>query len=554
MSKLKNLILFITSSLYLCNGFAQVGNIYDSGGPIMPEQAAYDVTFYDLNVQVFPDVQRIEGMVRTEANVVQPMYWFVLDLDTLLKISGIWEIDKAKKRVALTYRRKSGRIWIDLNRTRQAGERLTIEVAYDGKPRPAPQAPWQGGFSWEKTSQGAHWIATTCQSEGADIWWPVKDHVSDEPDSMRLHVRVPDPLVVASNGKLTRTEKNNDNTSTYHWLISTPINVYNVALNIAPYRTIEDKFTSVAGETFPIVFYVLPEDYEKGQKFFPQIAQQLRFFEKFCGPYPFRIDKYGAVQTPHLGMEHQSIIAYGANFDNGAMTGGKDWGFDALHQHELSHEWWGNLMTNSDWHDMWLHEGFGSYMQPLYTEQLFGKEKYREYMRSQRNFSNTLTVAPRESKTADEIYRAPIYSKGSWILHNLRFLLGDDAFFRALRRMAYPDPAMEKITTGRQTRFASTDDFLHICEKESGQKLDWFFEVYLRQPALPKLYSKIENNTITLRWEAPNGLPFTMPVEIEFGKKRQRVEIPKQGITLPFEKGVQPVVDPDGWLLFEIGR
>jgi aminopeptidase N len=544
------LIFSILAMLAICisPSRAQVG-IYDTGGPLMPEQAAYDTKFYDLALQVFPDEQRIAGRLQVTAQVVQPIYWLVLDLDTLLAISAVQENGQFR-----TYQRRGGKVWIDLQQTRQPGSQFTVQIDYNGKPRPAPRAPWQGGFSWAKTSGGAHWIATTCQSDGADLWWPCKDHVSDEPDSMRLHVRVPDPLVVASNGRLERTEPHNDGTSTYHWFISNPINIYNVALNIAPYRTIETTLQSVAGDEFPVVFYVLPEDFEKGQKLFPQILDHLRFYEKFCGPYPFRSDKYGVAQTPHLGMEHQSIIAYGANFNNGSMTGGKDWGFDALHHHELAHEWWGNLVTNADWRDMWIHEGFGSYMQALYSEQLYGKARYQEHIRAMRNFSNTLAVAPRESKTGDEIYRAPIYTKGAWILHSLRYVMGDVAFFRALRRMAYPDPALEKVTDGRQTRFVTTDDFLTICEQESGKELDWFFEVYLRQPALPKLYSKIENNQISLRWETPNNLPFPMPVELELGKKRQRVEVTAQGVTISFDKKVKPVVDPDGWVLLEIGR
>lgn len=531
---------------------AQVG-IYDSGGPLMPEQAAYDVTFYDLTVQVFPDDRRIEGKLRAEAQIVHPIDWFVLDLDTLLTVSYAWTFHNSK-RTSRSFRREGGKLWIYLGETHQPGTRAMVEVAYEGQPHPAPNAPWDGGFSWAQTPGGAHWIATSCQGEGADIWWPVKDHVSDEPDSMSLHVRVPEPLVVASNGRLREVETHRDKTRTYHWFISNPINTYNVALNIAPYRTIEGEMDCVTGEKYPVFFYVLPEDYEKGQQLFPEILDHLRFFEKLLGPYPFRADKYGVAQTPHLGMEHQSIIAYGANFSNRSMTGGTDWGFDALHQHELAHEWWGNLVTNSDWKDMWLHEGFGSYMQPLYAEKLQGKEAYQRYMQNMRRFSNSLAVAPRATKSADEIYRAPIYTKGAWALHMLRYLMGDDAFFRALRRMAYPEPAMEKITDGRQTRFATTDDFLRICETESGLKLDWFFEVYLRQPALPRLYSKVEEGKITLRWESPLDENFPMPVEVEIGKFRQKIQIPPKGISIPIKKGDKPVVDPDGWLLFEIGR
>ncbi len=538
---------------FLPLAFASAQNsIYDTGGPLMPEQAAYDATFYDLNLEVFPDEHRIAGSLTIHAKVVHPMYHLVLDLDTLLTVQNSWVLSDSGVQQSRPFFRDGGKIWIELGNTHQPGRQLIAGISYQGNPRSAPRAPWDGGFSWAKTSSGAHWIATSCQGEGADIWWPVKDHVSDEPDSLSLKVRVPNPLIAACNGHLRRTEQHPDQTTTFHWFISNPINLYNVALNIAPYQTIEETFQSVAGDAFPVIFYALPEDLEKARRLFPEIIDHLRFYENLLGPYPFRSDKYGVAQTPHLGMEHQSIIAYGANFNNGSMTGGKDWGFDALHHHELAHEWWGNLVTNTDWRDMWLHEGFGSYMQPLYAERLFGAEKYREYMRSMRRFPNQLPVAPRAVQSGKAIYRAPIYSKGAWILHSLRFLMGDDAFFRALRLMAYPDPAMETITDGRQTRFATTDDFLHICESVYGLPLDWFFEVYLRQPALPRLLSKIEHQTLSLRWESPiPDIPFPMPVEVEINGKKERFQIPAEGLILPLQKNDKPVVDPDGWLLFD---
>ncbi|MBL7794425.1 MAG: M1 family metallopeptidase [Saprospiraceae bacterium] len=549
MKRLAKSTLYLLLLVVAANLAAQT-DIYDSGGPLMPEQAAYDVINYDLSLQIWPDEQRIDGKVRIDLIVVHPMYWLVLDLDTLLDVHQIYTPDGREA----AFHREGGKLWIDLHHTRQPGQLVQLTVEYGGKPRPAPMAPWSGGFSWAKTPSGAHWIATTCQGEGADIWWPCKDHVSDEPRTMGLHFRVPNELVVATNGQLLKTEPHGDGTTTYHWYISNPINIYNVSFNAAPYRLIEDRMASVAGDTFPVVFYVLPEDYEKGVELFSEIKDHLRFYEELLGPYPFRADKYGVVQTPHLGMEHQSIIAYGAKFNNGSMTGGIDWGFDALHHHELAHEWWGNLATNSDWRDMWLHEGFGSYMQPLYAERLKGREVYKSYMRNMRRFSNTLAIAPRESMTSKEIYRAPIYVKGAWVLHTLRYLMGDEAFFKALRRMAYPDPSMEVQTDGGQTRFVTTDDFLTICEEASGQSLDWLFEVYLRQPALPKLFSLVDDNKLYLHWQAPNNLPFPMPVEVEMGKEIKRYAIPPEGLVLTFEKGVKPVVDPEGWLLYEIGR
>lgn len=526
---------------------AQVG-IYDSGGPLMAEQAAYDVTFYDIDLQIFPDERRISGKVLIQAAVVHPLNELVVDLDTTFTLIRAMEGD-----LNCPVRRDGGKIHIDLGRTRQRKEVVRVALFYEGQPREAPRAPWDGGFSWARTPSGAHWIATSCQTEGADLWWPNKDHVSDEPDSVALHIRVPDPLVVAANGRLREKESHDDGTTTYHWFVSTPINNYNIALNIAPYRTIEGEMESVVGDTYPVIFYVLPEDYQKGEALFPEFLAHLRFFEKLLGPYPFRADKYGVAQTPHLGMEHQTIIAYGANFDNSSMTG-RDWGFDALHHHELAHEWWGNLITNYDWRDMWIHEGFGSYMQALYVEQLSGQEKYQEYMRRSRFFANRLAVAPREVRSSEQIYQAPIYTKGAWVLHTLRYLIGDEAFFEALRKMVYPSEDLERATDGRQCRFVTTEDFQLICESISGDDLAWFFEVYLRQPQLPVLYSRVEGDQLTLKWEVPGGIDFRMPIDVQMGDEMLRVVIPDQGLSLPIPNGVKPVVDPEGWVLLDVKR
>ena len=354
---------------------------YDSGGPLIVEQAAYDVTYYDLAVALDPADSTIAGTLRMDARVVAPAAVVALDLDTLLAIESV-SLTDLESAVPLPFRRSGGRVFVDLPYTKQPGDALSLTVEYGGRPRVAPRPPWDGGVQWTTTPAGAPWIATSNQMIGADVWWPNKDHVSDKPDSMRIHVTVPDPLVVAANGRLERTTDNGDGTWTYHWFVSTPISAYNVALNIAPYEVIEERYRSVTGETFPVIFWVLPENVDDGRALMPEILEHLRWFEKTVGPYPFRADKYGVVQTPHLGMEHQSIIAYGANFDNGSMTGGVDWGFDALHHHELSHEWWGNLVTNADWKDMWIHEGFGSYMQALWLEDTQGIERYHEYMAS----------------------------------------------------------------------------------------------------------------------------------------------------------------------------
>lgn len=545
---------FISIALLVHSAISAQTPILDSGGPLSPEQAAYDVTFYDLSVSIKPETREIDGQVIVRAKVVHPMNQLVLDLDTLLNVREIWDLSNPQKPIVAPFVRKVGQIWIDLGFTRQAGEQIQVRILYGGKPRVAARAPWDGGFTWATTKSGAPWIATTCQGEGADLWWPCKDHVSDEPDSMAFNVRVPEPLVAACNGRLRSTSKHKDGTQTFHWYISTPINIYNVTLNLAPYRSIEGPYKSVTGESFPVVFYVLPEDYEKGKKLFTEIFEHIKFYEKMLGPYPFRIDKYGVVQTPHLGMEHQSIIAYGANFNNGSMTGGKDWGFDALHHHEFGHEWWGNLVTNYDWKDMWIHEGFCTYMQALYMEELKGITGYHDYMNNSRRFPNNLAVAPLASQSSKQIYRAPIYTKGAWILHALRAVIGKEALLKSMRRLCYDTPEAEKIKDGRQCHFVTTADFQLICEQESGKALGWFFDVYLRQPQLPKLVSRVEGQQISLHWETPQNLPFSFPIEIKINGKIQRLDLGKETITLSFNPGDKPEVDPDRWGLYDIAK
>ncbi|MDA0683174.1 MAG: M1 family metallopeptidase [Bacteroidetes bacterium] len=543
-------VLWLALPLTAC---AQIDNPYDSGGVLLPEQAAYDVQHYDLTVQAFPERKTLAGEVVVSAKIASPLSWFVLDLDPLLDVTGTWFLtDEGDQAVDLE--RRGGRLWLRALQTLQPGQDVQFKVAYEGAPRVAPNPPWDGGIQWEKTPSGADWIATSCQMIGADVWWPVKDHVSDEPTTMDIHIRVPEPLVAASNGRLREVEPHADGTRTYHSHLSNPINVYNVALNIASYRIIEGSLKSVAGDTFPIQFFVLPEDYEKGVVLFEEIKDHLRFYEDILGPYPFRADKYGVAQTPHLGMEHQTIIAYGAGFSNTAMTRGNDLGFDALHHHELAHEWWGNLVTNADWSDMWLHEGFGSYMQPLYRERLSGVDSYKEAMMQQRRgIANRKALSPDSTLSSQEIYAGhDIYSKGSWLLHTLRYLVGDDLFFDILRRQAYPDPAMESVIDGSQVRFGTTTDFISLAEGIADQDLGWFFDVYARQPHLPQLDVIRDGSTATLRWDVPGtDLPFSMPLDIDIDGRRQRVDMQNGIATVDVGEASEILIDPDNWILRE---
>lgn len=521
-----------------------------SGGELTPEQASFDVTFYDLDLRVDPSDSTIEGSLTAVSRIVQPTNRLVLDLAPELAISAVHLVELEREH-EVAFERRGGKLWIDLLTTRQPQSEVAVRIAYGGRPRIAPQPPWDGGFTWARTPEGEPWIATSCQVNGADLWWPVKDHPSDEPDSMAIHVTVPEGLIVASNGRLEGVTPASNGWSTYHWFVSTPINVYNVALNIAPYRMIEDVHTAPDGSEYPVVFYVLPSDYEQGVRFMAEIHDHLKFFEETIGPYPFGRDKYGVVQTPHLGMEHQTIIAYGAGFDNAAMTG-RDWGFDALHHHELAHEWFGNLVTNVDWSDMWVHEGFGTYMQALYMERLEGRNGYLAYMQAMLpGISNRQAVAPHGSLSTTDVYGGDIYTKGAWILHSLRYLIGDEAMAEFLKRMAYPDGPPSSYEDGCACRFVTTDDARIMAETVSGQDLDWFFDIYLRQEMLPRLRTERDGAVLHLHWETPGDLPFFMPVPVHVGGEPRRVEMADGSGRVQVSEGSEIAFDPEGWILMD---
>lgn len=517
----------------------------DSGGVVPSEQASYDVTYYDLSVTVQPGREAIAGRLRVQADIESPLEVFVLNLDRRLSVTNVWA-NEVEGQEPLSRERRAGKneLWITLPNRKASGTDVDLTVAYEGTPRKAPNPPWEGGFTWAETPEGDPWIATSGQTSGADLWWPVKDHPSDEPDSMDIAVTVPDSLVAASNGVLQNVTRESDSTETYQWHVSTSINSYGVTLNVAPYSVIDTSYASTAGTRVPVLFYVLPSDTGAARSNLPHFLRHVRYLEETLGPYPFRADKYGIAQTPFLGMEHQTLIAYGNDF---GRTGGLGYRakFDALHFHELAHEWYGNCVTVRDWKDFWIHEGTATYLEALYTESRRGNQAYHErigYFRDQ--LANETSIARRSPTSAQDIYGRDVYYKGALVLHTLRSMIGADAVQTLLRRFVSPDSTEEPVC-----RHVDTDAFLGLAESISGRDLDGFADIYLYEADLPRLDTTRTETALRLRWTNTGDASFEVPVPVAVGDSVRHVSMSegRGEFRVPDDAAVR--IDPEGWVL-----
>lgn len=517
-----------------------------TGFPLTAEQRAVTFRAADLKFEVFPQREAIKGLATLTFDVRSPIRKLQLDLDSNYRISAITLNGRPLDQGA--WSNPEGMLTVNLPAEARAGETLKLAIAYGGKPHVAARAPWDGGFVWSRTPQGDPWVATAVQGEGCDLFWPCIDHSLVEVGTVDMHVTVPKGLFAAANGRLVGTTSGEDGRPTYHWRARNPNN-YAIALNIAPYKELKAPYRSRYGNTIPMHYWYLPGDEKHAAALFGEFPWNLRFYEDMIGPYPFGDEKLAAVNTPHLGMEHQTINAYGNAYKPSAE------GFDWLFNHELAHEWFGNQLTNRDWDDMWLHEGFGAYMQPLYARWRDGEAAYLTAMFKQRQtIRNKFPIISGKPKLEHEVYDdkigpgGDIYVKGSWVLHTLRGLIGDEPFFRATRRLVYgrPDPAPGNFAP----RYGTTDEFQRIVSEEAGRDMRWFFDVYLRSAKLPRLDSKRVGNRLDLQWMTPRGLPFPMPVELLVDGQPQTVAMTggRGTVTLP-SASAHVVIDPNARIL-----
>ncbi|MEZ5312461.1 MAG: M1 family metallopeptidase [Thermoanaerobaculia bacterium] len=519
----------------------------DSGGPIRPAQAAFDVQRYDLEVAVDPATRSISGRNLTTVLATAALDRFELQLDDRMKVSAA-QVDGT----AATFVHDDGLITVALATPWVAGERHAVEIAYAGVPKVSRNPPWNDGFVWEETPSGRPFVGVTSQGDGGDDWWPCKDHPSDEPDEgMTIALTVPGDLVGLTNGRKVSETTNADGTVTTRWNVSYPINNYLVTVNIAPYVPIEEKYHGVDGtldET--ILFWALPEHEEQARTMWKQAPKMLEVHGRRFGEYPFFRDKYWVVETPYLGMEHQTIVAYGAKFKD------TEYGFDSLLLHETAHEWWGNKITARDWGDFWLHEGFGTYAEGVFVNDTLGVDKYLEYAaRWRRHIRNRKPIVQGRDITAGQAYIGDIYSKGALVLHTLRYLMGDDEFFAAIHDFANDERFAYRLS--------STADFTGLVEARLGRAIPWFWQRYLysaklptyrvtrtaggpAEQAAPEASGEIER--VVIEWSDPT---FAMPLPVRVGEEIRRVEMAGGRAEIVVAPGTEVEVDPQGWVLAE---
>ncbi len=482
-------------------------------GELTALRTCYDIQYYHLDVKVDIDNKFISGSNLFKFEAVDRFNKLQFDLFDNLSV------DKVEyKGKSLPFTREYNAVFVDFPEYIEKGKVDSFTVHYSGNPIQATRAPWDGGFDWKKDSNGKPWVATACQGLGASVWWPNKDHQSDEVKSMLISVAVPNGVMNVSNGRLVKTEKLKNGYTKYHWKVENPINNYNVALNIGDYTHFQETY---AGEKGPLSvdYYVLKENAGKIDHLKKNANETLKAFEHWFGPYPFYEDGYKLVETAHLGMEHQSAVAYGNKYQNGYL--GRDgsrtgWGlkWDFIVVHESGHEWFGNNITSNDLADMWIHESFTNYSEALFIDFFYGKEASQAYVNgNRRGIQNDSPI--QGPYNVNKEGSGDMYNKGG-VLHNMiRTMIDDDDKWRNILRGLNKEFYHQTVDYG---------DIVSYMSKESGIKLDKTFEQFVQTKSIPTL-EVIENSpgVFMIRWIS-EVKDFQMPVHI-FDKDGKRLRI-----------------------------
>lgn len=502
-----------------------------SGGKLKPEQALMDIRHYTVALDVDPLQKTINGYTEIDLNLLQATTGLLFDLWHGLTIKQVWVNGSA----ANFMHTNDDLVKITSAQQLPVGK-VKVKIAYGGKPGVAERAPWIGGFQWEKDSSGNPWIAVSCQGEGAKIFFPCKDHPSDEPnEGADMLITVPKGLVVAGPGLLQKVTTKKDK-STYHWKTNYTISNYCIVFNVAKYKVVKRMYTTVNGNKVPMEYYVLDQNEAMGEKLLDLYEQTCRIQEKYFGEYPWVKERIAASETPHLGMEHQTNIAYGNKYKF-TQVGGKD--FDWLLHHEFGHEWWANKVTNRDWAHMWIQEGICVFGDAMATRELAGENAYLLKMQqTARATQNRLPVVRGEEVDSDSAYYGDIYGKGAFFMHTLRYVMGDELFFPTLKKLA-TDPRYTYDNT------VVTADVEQLFSEAYGKSMKPLFQLFLY--TTDKLEIHVKQTTDTKYVVKLLNLDMALPVNIVTDEGVQRLMIDKKGITVTSKKAIQ--VDPDVFYL-----
>ena len=475
-------------------------------GAYGPFRANNDLLYYHLDIRVDPEQQTITGKNTIRFRMLQDGTRIQLDLDEALNIDRILLGDEPVK-----YERDTGAVFVDFPHPLRAGQVYSIEFYYSGHPKETGRF---GGITFKKDPAGRTWINTACEETGASVWWPNKDQWRDEVESMDISVAVPNGLTDVSNGHFVSKTDLGDGYTRWDWHVSYPINNYDVSLNIGNYVHYSDKLGDL-----PLDFYVLPEDLERSKPQFAQAKGMIEAYQHFFGLYPFAKDGYKLIEAPYSGMEHQSAVTYGNLFKNGYM--GRDWTgvgisprFDFIIIHESGHEWFGNAVSAADHADMWIHEGWTTYLESLYVEYRWGKEDALKYLSGYRaKVHNLRPIVAERGVNADPTEDQ--YFKGALMLNTLRSVINDDAKWWVLLHGLFQRFKYQNILT---------EDVIAYFNLHTGMNLTPIFNQYLRHAAIPRLEILFgeKPGTLLYKWDADEQ-NFTMPVRVGTPGKWQTV-------------------------------
>jgi len=524
--KLTFLILFfIANHLY--------AQTLTNGGKLKPEQAIMDIRHYTIALNVDFAQKAIDGYTIIDVNMAQPTKVLLFDLLDSFKVSQVLVNNKKQ-----LFEYKNNMIRINMDNELPAGKAI-VKVEYGGKPHVARRPPWDDGFIWTRDSTGHPWMAITAEGAGGKLYFPCKDHPSDEPnEGVDMIITVPKDLVVAGPGLLQSVTKHADK-ATYHWKTNYTINNYSIIFNVGDYAVVTRKYTSVDGNVIPMQFYVLKEHEAKAAHHLEIFEKTVHEQEKYFGEYPWAKEKIGIVETSHLGMEHETMNAYGNKFKY-KKVGGED--YDELMHHEFGHEWWGNKVTAKDWADYWIHEGIGTFGDALYIREFDGEDAYIKYFqRSSLGFGNKIPIVMGKDIDEEAAYNGDIYGKGAFFMHTLRYVMGDELFFPTIKGF---------VTSPKYTydNLVSTDDVQEYFSEKYGKSLKPLFDLYIRSIDKLEVHVKQQRNNNYLIQLQNMSMPLPMEITTDAGTKKMTLD--SKGLVV--NSKTMPVIDPNTYYLKKI--